>query len=84
MLVHAAKRAAEASDGREDAPIIVRTDASTVSVCVHTGAHASRDLLVAGERAGGDVMREDGLLVFRIPTLAELRRRERRARVERA
>ena len=80
MLVHAAKRADEASSGRGDAAIIVRTGESTVSVCVRTAAQASRDLLAAGERAGGHVTREEELLVFRLPTLAELRRRERLAR----
>ena len=80
MLVHAAKRAGEASAGRGGAPIIVRTGESVVSVCVRTAAHASRDLLAAGEHAGGDVTREDELLVFRLPTLAELRRRERLTR----
>ena len=83
MLVHAAKRAGEGSAARGDAPIIVRTGESVVSVCVRTAAHASRDLLAAGEHAGGDVIREDELLVFRLPTLAELRRRERLARIER-
>lgn len=80
MLIHAAKRSGEgASEGR-GAPIIVRTDDSTVSVCVRTSADPSRDLLAAGERAGGEFAREDDLLVFRLPTLAELRRREREAR----
>jgi len=62
----------------------VRTGESTVSVCVRTTAHASRDLLAAAEHAGGDVTREGELLVFRLPTLTELRRRERLARAERA
>ena len=84
MLVHAAKRSGEAAGERGGAPMIVRTDESMVSVCVSTGASPSRDLLDAGERAGGEFTREDDLLVFRLPTLAELRRRERRARDERA
>jgi len=80
MLVHAAKRSGEATSERRAVPIIVRSDASTVSVCVSTGADASHDLLAVGERAGGEFAREDDLLIFRIPTLSELRRREREAR----
>jgi len=84
MLVHSAKRSSEAEREGDGAPIIVRTDESTVSVCVNTGADASPDLLAAGERAGGEFTREDNLLIFRLPSLAELRRRERRARAQRA
>lgn len=83
MLVHAAKRSGEGAGERSAAPIIVRTDESTVYVCVSTSASPSHDLLSAGERAGGEFTREDGLLVFRLPTLAELRRREREARGKR-
>jgi hypothetical protein len=72
MLVHEAKRSA--------APLLVRTDGTTVSVCVRTSAEPSHDLRAAGERAGGELVREDGLLAFRLLTLAELRRRERTAR----
>jgi len=82
MLVHAAKRSSEA-ERDNGAPIIVRTDESTVSVCVSTGADASPDLLAAGARAGGEFAREDDLLIFRLPSLAELRRRERMARDQR-
>src|SRR5689334_14224626 len=84
MLVHAAKRSGETTSERRAVPIIVRSDESTVSVCVSTRADASQDLLAAGERAGGEFTREDDLLVFRLPTLGELRRREREARAERA
>jgi hypothetical protein len=80
MLVHAAKRSGETPSEHGGAPIIVRTDESTVSVCVSTGANPSRDLLAEGERAGGEFAREDDMLVFRLPTLGELRRREREAR----
>ena len=84
MLVHAAKRSGERATEGGGVPIIVRTDDSTVSVCVRTSANPSGDLLAAGERAGGEFAREDDLLVFRLPTLAELRRREREARGGRA
>jgi hypothetical protein len=84
MLVHAAKRSGEGASEGGGVPIVVRTDDSTASVCVRTSANPSRDLLAAGERAGGEFVREDDLLVFRLPTLAELRRREREARGGRA
>jgi len=84
MLVHAAKRSGDATSERRAVPIIVRSDESTISVRVSTAADASQDLLAAGERAGGEVTRQGDLLVFRIPTLGELRRREREARAERA
>jgi hypothetical protein len=84
MLVHAAKRSSETGSERDGVPIVVRTDDTTVSVCVRTAANASHDLLVAAERAGGEVDRKVDLLVFRLPTLTELRRRERLARGERA
>ncbi|HEX7978247.1 MAG TPA: hypothetical protein VF461_06570 [Gemmatimonadaceae bacterium] len=80
MLVHAAKRSGQAAGGQDGTPIVVRSDESMVSVCVRTGANASPDLIAAGERAGGEIVREDDLLVFRLPTLMELRRRERLAR----
>jgi hypothetical protein len=81
MLVHAAKRSGQAAGGQDGGtPIIVRSDESMVSVCVRTGASPSHDLIAAGERAGGEIAREDDLLVFRLPSLMELRRRERLAR----
>jgi hypothetical protein len=82
MLVHVAKRSG--ADESSDTPIIVRSDDVTVSVCVGTSAHVSGDLLAAGERAGGEFAYEGDLLIFRLPTLSELRRRERIARDERA
>jgi len=75
MLVHAAKRSG--------APMLVTTDDTTASVCVRSAEGPSRDLVAASERAGGELVREDGLLAFRLPTLAELRRRERTARGQR-
>ncbi len=84
MLVHAAKRTGGPAGESSGAPIIVRSDDATVSVCVSTSARASGDLLAAGERAGGEFTHENDLLIFRLPTLSELRRRERLARDERA
>lgn len=83
MLVHAAKRTGAMRETSE-APIVVRSDESTVSVWVRASGDVSRDLRAAGERAGGEITREADLLVFRLPTLPELRRRERLARDGRA
>ena len=80
MLVHAAKRSGKSTQGQGRTPIIVRSDESTVSVRVTEGATVSPDLLAAAERAGGEIIREDEDLIFRLPSLAELRRREREAR----
>jgi hypothetical protein len=79
MLIHAAKRDKRVVEGRGAASVVVRADESTMSVRVSASAAASRDLTAAAERAGGAVTREDHALVFRLPSLAELRRREREA-----
>jgi hypothetical protein len=79
MLVHAAKRSGDSAQGKAAAPIVVRSDQSTVSVHVSASANVSPDLFAAAERAGGEVTRKDDVLVFRLPSLAELRRREREA-----
>jgi len=80
MLVHAAKRSGKSPQGQARVPIVVRSDESTVSVRVSEGATVSPDLLAAAERSGGEITREDDDLVFRLPSLTELRRREREAR----
>jgi hypothetical protein len=82
MLVHAAKRSGERG-GQDGASIVVRSDESTASVRVSASANASPDLLAAAERTGGEISREGDMLVFQIPSLTELRRRERKARDER-
>jgi hypothetical protein len=77
MLIHAAKRDGEAARGRDATSVVVRADDSTMSVRVNVVADASRDLIAAAELAGGSIAREDQTLVFRLPSLSELRRRER-------
>jgi hypothetical protein len=76
MLIHAAKRGGEAARGHATS-IVVRADDSTMSVRVRAAADASCDLIAAAELAGGSIAREGETLVFRLPSLAELRRRER-------
>jgi hypothetical protein len=76
MLLHAAKRDEEATRGRDAVSVVVRADEVTMSVRV-TAAAASRDLVAVAALAGGSIAREAETLVFRLPSLAELRRRER-------
>jgi hypothetical protein len=83
MLVHAAKHSGETTRGQDGASIVVRSDESTASVRVSASANVSPDLLAAAERTGGEITREGDMLIFRIPSLTELRRRERKARGER-
>ena len=83
MLVHAAKCTGASMPGQRGRPIVVRSDESTVSVRVSAGANPSRDLVAAVELTGGEITREDDSLVFRLPSLSELRRREGKARLER-
>src|SRR5215207_4044846 len=80
MLVHAAKRAAESVHGRGETAIRIRADDATVSAHVRTPVEPSEDLVALAERCGGSVGREGEDLVLRLPSLPELRRREREAR----
>jgi hypothetical protein len=80
MLVHAAKRAAASSQPREDASLRVRGDDTTIGVHVATAVDPSPDLVALAERCGGSVTLEEGELVLRMPSVRELRRREREAR----
>jgi hypothetical protein len=80
MLVHAAKRAAESSQARAGASLRVRGDDSTISVHVATTVEPSTDLTAFAERCNGSVAREQGALVLRMPSVRELRRRERESR----
>jgi hypothetical protein len=79
MLLQAAKRREAATRGRDAASVVVRADDSTMSVRVTAASDASRDLSAAAGQAGGSIAREGDTLVFRLPSLPELRRRERQA-----
>ena len=82
MLVHAAKVEAASERGRADAAIRVTADDETVSVHVPTPEAPSADLAALAARCGGRVVRTNDELVLTLPSLRELRRREREARGE--
>jgi hypothetical protein len=76
MLVDAAKRFS--IDGGHGASAIrVAGDESTVSVRAETHVEPSSSLVTLAERCGGSCTREKDELVLRLPSILELRRRER-------
>jgi hypothetical protein len=83
MLVHAAKREAGAEPGRE-AVVRVSGDDASVAVHVRTAELPSPDLEALAAHCGGAVTRAHDELVLTLPSLRELRRRERDARGEAA
>jgi hypothetical protein len=80
MLVHAAKRAAASNQPHEGARLRVRGDDTTIRVHVAAAVQPSADLVALAERCDGSVALEEGELVLRMPSVRELRRREREAR----
>ena len=84
MLLHAARRPGASAQGRSEAVLCVRGDDTTVSVHVAAAAAPSADLVALAERCGGSVTRTDHELVLTLPSLRELRRRERESRGETA
>ena len=84
MLLHAAKRPGESARVREEATLRVLGDETTVSVHVATARAPSADLVALAERCNGHVTRTAEELVLTLPSLRELRRREREARGETA
>lgn len=79
MLVHAAKREAGSAHGR-GAAIRVRGDDTTIAVRVATSESAPEDLEALAAQCGGRITRTSDELVLTMPSLRELRRRERDAR----
>ena len=79
MLVHSAKRAAGSGHAPPGATLRVRGDDTTVSVHAATAMEPSADLKALAQRCNGSVAREAGELVLRMPSVRELRRRERGA-----
>jgi hypothetical protein len=77
LLVHSAKLAAASGRAPAGATVRVRADDTTVSVHVATAMPPSADLAALAERCDGSVAREAGELVLRLPSVRELRRRER-------
>jgi hypothetical protein len=80
MLVHAAKRVGGSEQGHGSALVRVLGDQTFVSVHVPTPAEPSPSLLALAERCGGTCSREGDELVLRLPSILELRRRERAGR----
>jgi hypothetical protein len=83
MLLHAAKHPGESAREHGETALRVRGDDTTVSVRVATTSAPSADLVALAERCGGRLTREADELVLTLPSLRELRRRERAARGER-
>jgi len=82
MLVHSAKQTGEPGRSRDGAALRVRGNEASVEVRVATPLESSEDLIALAERCGGGIAREHQELVFRLPSLRELRKREREARGE--
>ena len=80
MLVHIAKRTAESRQRGAGAALRVRGEEASVGVHVVTPIEPSTDLIVLAERCSGVIAREHDELVLTLPSLRELRRRERAAR----
>jgi hypothetical protein len=82
MLVHAARIEAGTGGSRVDPSGRVTVDDQTVSVQVSTREPPSADLAALAARCGGRMVWTNDALVLTLPSLRELRRREREARGE--
>ena len=82
MLVHIAKGAGETMAGLGGTGLRVRGAEATVEVLLATPVEPPADLVALAERCSGELAREHDDLVLRLPSLRELRRREREAREE--
>jgi hypothetical protein len=79
MLVDAAKRFAMSTGEHGASAIRVTGDSSFVGVHAETHVEPSSSLVALAERCGGNCAREGDELVLRLPSILELRRRERGA-----
>jgi hypothetical protein len=77
ILVDAAKRPGEPARGRRDVALRVLGDDAAVRVHVATALLPSADLVALTERCRGHVTRTADEIVLTLPSLRELRRRER-------
>jgi hypothetical protein len=77
ILVHAAKREGESVQGRGGSALRLHGENATVSVSVATRADPSPYLSELARMCAGTVAREGDDLVLRLPSVVELRRRER-------
>ena len=82
MLVYAAKHPDEAGRRSGETALRVRGDDRTVRVHVATARAPSADLVALAARCNGQLARTPDELVLTLPSLRELRRREREARDE--
>jgi hypothetical protein len=81
MLVHLAKRAGDPLH-KGSAAIRICVDDATIAVHVATPVEPPTDLVDVAQRCAGSIQRERDELVFTLPSLRELRRREREGRGE--
>ena len=80
MLVHSARLAVASGRAPEGATVRIRGGEAAISVHVVTPAAPSADLRSIAERCNGTVAHEAGELVLTMPSVRELRRREREGR----
>ena len=77
MLVHSAKLAVASGHATDGPTVRVRGDDTAISLRVVTPAAPSSDLVSIAERCNGSVAHESGELVLTLPSVREMRRRER-------
>jgi hypothetical protein len=77
MMVHAAKRAVESVQERGGTTIHLLADGPDVVARADVPADPTDEFVALAARCGARVERDGAALTLRLPTLAELRRRER-------
>jgi hypothetical protein len=77
LMVHAAKRAGESVQERGGTTIHLRAEGAEVVARADVPADPTDEFVALAARCGGRVERDGAALTLRLPTLAELRRRER-------
>jgi hypothetical protein len=82
LLVHAVKRAGESAQERAGSSIHLLADGPDVVVRAEVPGDPSDEFVALAGRCGGRVEHDVVVVTLRLPTLAELRRRERELRGE--
>jgi hypothetical protein len=82
LLVHAAKQAGESTPEQAGATIHLLADGPDVAVRAEIPAQPFEEFVALAARCGARVQRDGAALTLRLPTLEELRRRERGLRDE--
>lgn len=77
LLVHAAKQAGESAQERGGSTIDLLADGPDVVVRAEVPGAPSEELVALVARCGGRAERDGDAVTLRLPTLSELRRRER-------